>query len=94
MRQRGVPDRRGIADCGQYDLVYSLPHSLPDLANFWLTESRLQVCQHEADLKRFEPLVQLLADCGGMGIDGSDHQSSSRTSDRKYVIVSPEWRGP
>lgn len=27
-------------------------------------------------------------------MDESDHHSSSRSSDRKYVIVRPEWRAP
>lgn len=29
-----------------------------------------------------------------MSMDESDHHSHSRTSDRKYVIVRPEWRAP
>ena len=65
-----------------------------DAVDFQLRESRLQVCRREADLQRFEPHVQQLADCGGMSMDESDHHSSSRTSERKYVIVRPEWRAP
>lgn len=65
-----------------------------DAPHFQLRESRTQVCQREPDLQRFQPYIERLADCGGMSMDESDHHSTSRTSDRKYVIVRPEWRAP
>jgi len=60
-----------------------------------LIKQRKFACEYDEDLAEFAPLIDLLAEKGGMSGDESDNKrDGTYTGQTKYFRIRPAWRAP